>query len=254
MYFLVFHGPERFGKPAHHDPHAAHAKPAQPALHMLTIRHTAMMTMHADDTHAEHHGLAPGQKPHETPWVVTLPLIMLAIPSVIIGYIGVEPMLFGDYFKSAIFVDAEAHPVMEELAHHFHGAFAMATHAVTTPVSGSRFSVLRCLVPVHEAPGHSGGDQGPFRFLYTLLDNKYYFDKFNEVVFAGGARLLGRGLWKGGDAGLIDGIIVNGATRLVRLVCDPGTLVPDRSHLPLRFYDDYRRVRLDDPVGHARLS
>jgi NADH:ubiquinone oxidoreductase subunit 5 (subunit L)/multisubunit Na+/H+ antiporter MnhA subunit len=58
----------------------------------------------------------PGQKPHETPWVVTLPLILLAIPSVIIGYIAIEPMLFGDYFKGAIFVDSEAHPVMEELA------------------------------------------------------------------------------------------------------------------------------------------
>jgi NADH-quinone oxidoreductase subunit L len=52
-------------------------------------------------------------------------------------------------------------------------------------------------------------------WLYTLLDNKYYFDKFNEVFFAGGARLLGRGLWKGGDAGLIDGVIVNGSARLV---------------------------------------
>jgi NADH-quinone oxidoreductase subunit L len=111
----------------------AHAKPAQPAAHADHSAH-GHDDLHADDTHAEHHGLAPGQKPHETPWVVTLPLIMLAIPSVIIGYIGVGPMLFGDYFKSAIFVDAEAHPVMEELAHHFHGAFAMATHAVTTPV------------------------------------------------------------------------------------------------------------------------
>ena len=217
MYFLVFHGPERFGKPAHHDPHAAQAKPTQPAAHADHSAHGHDdHDLHADDAHAEHHGLAPGQKPHETPWVVTLPLIMLAIPSVIIGYIGVGPMLFGDYFKSAIFVNAEAHPVMEELAHHFHGAFAMATHAVTSPVFWLAFlGVALAWFLYLKRPDIPEAIKARSGFLYTLLDNKYYFDKFNEVFFAGGARLLGRGLWKGGDAGLIDGIIVNGATHLV---------------------------------------
>ena len=214
MYFLVFHGEERFGKAAHHDAHAAHARTDGHDDHSAH----GDAAHHADDTHAEeHHGLAPGQKPHETPWVVTLPLVMLAIPSVIIGYIGIEPMLFGDFFKGAIFVDTEAHPVMEELAHHFHGAFAMATHAVTTAVFWLAFLGVALswffYMKRPDIPAAIKDRCGP---LYTLLDNKYYFDKFNDVVFAGGARLLGRGLWKGGDAGLIDGIIVNGSVGLVR--------------------------------------
>jgi len=191
MYFLVFHGEERFGKAHHgHDDH------------------------HDDDHH--HHGLAPGQKPHETPWVVTLPLVLLAIPSVIIGFIAIEPMLFGDYFKGVIHVDAVRHPAMAELAHHFHGATAMATHALTTApfwlaVSGVAVAWFFYLKRP-DIPAAIKARVGP---IYTLLENKYYFDKFNEAVFAGGARLLGRGLWKGGDAALIDGILVNGSARLV---------------------------------------
>ncbi|HRD93027.1 MAG TPA: NADH-quinone oxidoreductase subunit L [Accumulibacter sp.] len=212
LYFLVFHGEERFGKAAVHEP--AHV---QAAAHAAD-EHSAHGddAHHADDAHAEHHGLAPGQKPHETPWVVTLPLIMLAIPSVVIGYMTIEPMLFGDFFKGAIFVDSEAHPVMEELAHHFHGALAMATHAVTTSVFWLAFlGVASSWFLYMKRPDIPEAIKSRCAPLYTLLDNKYYFDKFNEVVFAGGARLLGRGLWKGGDAGLIDGIIVGGAVRLV---------------------------------------
>ncbi len=195
MYFLVFHGEERFGK-AHHDHHGDHAD-EEPA-----------------DDH--HHGLAPGQKPHESPWVVTVPLIALAIPSVIIGYIAIEPMLFGDYFKGVIHVNEEAHPVMEALHHHFHGAVAMALHSVTTPVFWLAFSgVALSWFFYMKRPDIPAAIKARFSGIYTLLDNKYYFDKFNEVVFAGGARLLGRGLWKGGDVALIDGLLVNGSARLV---------------------------------------
>ncbi len=195
MYFLVFHGEERFGH-AHHDAHAAEHDD------------------HADHDH--HHGLAPGQKPHETPWVVTLPLIMLAIPSVLIGYIGIEPMLFGDYFKGSIFVNAEAHPVMKELAHHFHGATEMALHAVNSLVFWLAFSgVALSWFFYLKRPDIPAAIKARVEPIYTLLDNKYYFDKFNEVFFAGGARWLGRGLWKGGDMALIDGLIVNGSARLV---------------------------------------
>lgn len=195
MYFLVFHGEERFGM-AHHDHHGDH-EDEEPA-----------------DDH--HHGLAPGQKPHESPWVVTVPLIALAIPSVIIGYIAIEPMLFGDYFKGVIHVNEEAHPVMEALHHHFHGAVAMALHAVTTPVFWLAFSgVALSWFFYMKRPDIPAAIKARFSGIYTLLDNKYYFDKFNEVVFAGGARLLGRGLWKGGDVALIDGLLVNGSARLV---------------------------------------
>jgi NADH-quinone oxidoreductase subunit L len=207
MYFLVFHGPERFGQA--HAASAAHAS-GTPDAHD---------DHHQATVHEEHHGLAPGQKPHETPWVVTLPLVLLAIPSVIIGFFAIEPMLYGDFFKAAIYIDAEAHPVMDELAHHFHGALAMAGHSISSPVfwlalAGVALSwflyIKRPDIPL--ALKHR------FAWLYTILENKYYFDKFNEIVFAGGARLLGKGLWKGGDVGIIDGIIVGGSVRLVGVV------------------------------------
>ncbi|EXI77965.1 MAG: NADH-quinone oxidoreductase subunit L [Candidatus Accumulibacter appositus] len=213
MYFLVFHGEERFGKAAH-DHHPQHLKASSHADE--EHHHAAHDEAHEDAHGEEHHGLAPGQKPHETPWVVTLPLILLAIPSALIGFITIEPMLFGDFFKGAIFVDSEAHPAMAELAHHFHGAFAMATHALTTLVFWlALLGVVAAWYLYMKRPDLPVTIKARFGGLYTLLDNKYYFDRFNEMVFAGGARLLGRGLWKGGDVGVIDGMIVNGAVRLV---------------------------------------
>ena len=195
MYFLVFHGEERFGKD-HHDHQGDHDDEEVSEDH--------------------HHGLAPGQKPHESPWVVTVPLIALAIPSVIIGYIGIEPMLFGDYFKGVIHVNAEAHPIMEELQHHFHGAAAMAIHALQTAPFWLAFAgVALSWFFYMKRPDIPAAIKARFAPIHTLLENKYYFDKFNEVVFAGGARLLGRGLWKGGDVAVIDGVLVNGTARLV---------------------------------------
>ncbi|MBI4743134.1 MAG: NADH-quinone oxidoreductase subunit L [Betaproteobacteria bacterium] len=221
MYFLVFHGEERFGK-AVQDTHAAHGKHDDHAAHGDDHHADGTCGVYdVHDVHEEHHGLAPGQKPHETPWVVTLPLVMLAIPSVVVGYLGIEPMLFGDYFKGAIVVNHEAHPVMEELAHHFHGATAMALHAVTTTVfwlaaAGVGLSWFFYL----KRPDIPAAIKARVEPLYTLLDNKYYFDKFNEAVFAGGARLLGKGLWKGGDVGVIDGFFVNGSARLVGFIAN----------------------------------
>lgn len=188
MYFLVFHGEERFGK--HVDDHAHH------------------------DDH--HHGLAPGQKPHETPWVVTLPLVLLAIPSVVIGYIGIGPMVFGDYFEGVIFIDHHAHPAMEHLAHHFHGASAMALHAFTTlPFILALSGVALSWFFYMKRPDIPEAIQRRFAAINTLLENKYYFDKINEFVFAGGARVLGKALWRGGDVGFIDGLVVNGSAKLV---------------------------------------
>ncbi len=198
MYFLVFHGAERFGKV--HDAHE---------------------TAHGVDdlSHDHHHGLAPGQKPHETPWVVTLPLVLLAVPSVFIGYLVIEPMLFGEFFKEAIFVDTKAHPVLEELASHFHGAFAMATHAVVTPVFWlATAGVVSSWFFYLKQPAIPAAIKSACGPIYTILENKYYFDRFNELFLAGGARLLGKGLWKGGDAGVIDGLIVGGSVRFVGLI------------------------------------
>lgn len=193
MYFLVFHGKENFGHA--HDHHDAHRA--------------------ADDHNEHHHGLAPGQKPHESPFVVWFPLVMLAIPSVLIGFIAIEPMLFGSFFKDVIFVN-EAHHAMEELKHEFHSPIAMATHALTTApfwlaLAGVATSYFFYMVK----PAIPAAIKKNASAVYTLLDNKYYVDRFNEIVFAGGARLLGQGLWNVGDKGLIDGLVVNGSAKLV---------------------------------------
>jgi NADH-quinone oxidoreductase subunit L len=192
MYFLVFHGEERFGKP-HDDQHEDHS--------------------HDEDQH--HHGLAPGEKPHEAPWVVTMPLILLAIPSVLIGFVTIGPMLFGGFFDGAIFVSG-AHPAMAELKEEFHGALAMTLHGFTSlPFALALAGVVSAYYCYLVNPKVPAWFYAKFHALYTLLDNKYYMDKFNDVVFAGGARLIGGGLWNTGDKTLIDGLIVNGSAKVV---------------------------------------
>ncbi len=191
MYFMVFHGKERFGQSHDHHEHEDHA------------------------SGDHHHGLAPGQKPHESPWVVTLPLVLLAIPSVLIGFFTIEPMLFGEWFKGAIVV-GDNHAGLKELAEQFHGALAMGLHSLTTaPLWLALGGVVVAWIFYIVKPGIPAAIQRTFQPLYTLLDNKYYFDRFNEIFFAGGARLLGKGLWKGGDQGLIDGVAINGTARMV---------------------------------------
>jgi NADH-quinone oxidoreductase subunit L len=199
MYFLVFHGEERFGKPQHHSHgHDSDAHEEE-----------------AEEEHGHHHGLAPGQKPHESPFVVWFPLVMLAIPSVIIGYLTIGPMLYGDFFKGVIFV-GENHPAMRELAEEFHGPLAMALHGFTSLPFWLAFagvaSAYYCYMVNQRVPAWF---YAKFHALHTLLDNKYYMDKFNDVVFSGGARLLGNGLWNVGDKGLIDGLVVNGSAKMV---------------------------------------
>ncbi len=206
MYFLVFHGEERFGKAHAHDDHHHHAPAA--AAHDDGHGHDE------EDDHA-HHGLEPGQKPHESPFVVWFPLAMLAIPSVIIGYLTIGPMLFGDFFKGVI-TFGENHPAMEELAHEFHGPMAMALHSLTSlPLWLAISGVATAYYCYMINPRVPAWFYDKFKFLHTLLDNKYYMDKFNEVVFAGGARLLGNGLWNVGDKTLIDGLLVNGSAKVV---------------------------------------
>jgi len=204
MYFLVFHGKERFGQ-AHHDDHAhadAHGD------------HGDGHDDHGHDDH-HHHGLAPGQKPHESPLVVTLPLILLAIPSVLIGFFTIEPMLFGDWFKNVIFV-GENHVGLKELAEAFHGPVGMAIHGLqTAPFWLAMAGVAVAWFFYMVKPEIPAAIQRTFKPLNTVLENKYYFDRFNEIFFAAGARLLGKGLWKGGDQALIDGVAINGTAKLV---------------------------------------
>ncbi len=187
MYFLVFHGKEHF----HHKPF--------PGEHD-----------HHDDDHHEPH------VPHESPWVVTAPLVLLAIPSVVIGFLTIQPMLYGDLLKDAIFVNHDAHHAMSELAHEFHGATAMALHALSTlpfwlALAGVAVSYFFYMVKP-EIPAAIGRALSP---LIRVMENKYYLDWFNENVLAAGARKLGIALWKGGDVTLIDGGLVNGSARAV---------------------------------------
>jgi NADH-quinone oxidoreductase subunit L len=220
MYFLVFHGEERFGKAHahHHDDHAhshAHdnhgAEGKDPtALHEATAHHEE----EEEDDHG-HHGLAPGQKPHESPLVVTLPLILLAIPSIFIGMFAIKPMLYGDFFKNVIFI-GENHPGLEEMGKEFHDWVAMGLHGFTAlPFWLALAGVVAAYYCYMINPRVPAWFYAKLRPIHTLLDNKYYMDKFNEVVFAGGARGVGKALWQVGDRALIDGLLVNGSAKLV---------------------------------------
>jgi NADH-quinone oxidoreductase subunit L len=147
---------------------------------------------------------------------VTLPLILLAIPSVIIGFFAIEPLLFGHFFDGVITVNAERHPAMEELAHEFHSAAGMGVHAFTSaPFWLALLGVVAAFYCYMINPRVPAAFYKALRPIHTLLDNKYYMDKFNEVVFAGGARGVGKALWQVGDRVLIDGLLVNGSAKLV---------------------------------------
>ena len=187
LYFIVFHGKERYDQnpDAHHGHHDDHA----------------------------HHG---DGKPHESPWVVTLPLILLAIPSVLIGYFTIEPMLHGGFFEGAIFVDAAKHPAMAELSELFHGPMAMASHALTTlPFLLALAGVVSAWYMYMINPALPAALAKLFRPLVVILENKYYMDWFNEKVLARAARGLGLGLWKVGDQGIIEAGVVNASWKLV---------------------------------------
>lgn len=193
MYFLVFHGKENF----HHKPF-----PQEDAAE-----------------HDAHHAHDEDHTPHESPWVVTAPLVLLAIPSVVIGFMTIQPMLFGEFFKDAIFVNEHAHPAMEELAHEFHGAAAMALHGLSSlPFWLALSGVVTAYVFYMVAPSIPATLAKLLRPVVVILENKYFMDWFNENVLARLARAIGVGLWKGGDAGLIDGLIINGSARTVGAV------------------------------------
>ncbi len=187
MMFLAFHGKPRFdtsGDAHHHD---------------ATV---------VDDH--EHHG----GPPHESPWVVTVPLVLLAIPSVYTGWVYIEPMLFGDYFGNSIVV-LPAHAVLEQVKEDWHGVVPFITHGlVSLPFWLAIAGIVSAwyLYLVNPAmPGRLARAAGP---LGTLLQNNYYFDKFNAWFFAGGARGIGALFSKVGDGVLIEGV-VNGSARLV---------------------------------------
>ena len=187
MYFLVFHGKERF-------------------------RHKPFPGEH--DHHGDHGGGHHAHEPHESRGVVTWPLVLLAIPSVVIGYLTIQPMLYGGFFEDSIFVDAARHPAMKELEEQFHGALGMAVHGLTgLPFWLALTGVVAAYVFYMVKPEIPAAIKARSTLIYSLLENKYYLDAFNEKVIAAGARMVGLGLWKGGDVGLIDGALINGSAR-----------------------------------------
>ena len=186
MYFLVFEGKERYDQnpEAHHD---------------------------------GDHGHGHDAKPHESPWVVTIPLILLAIPSVVIGAMYIQPMLFGGFFKDgAIIVDTARHSAMADLKEAFLGVGAMAAHGLlSAPFWLALAGVVVGWYMYMVNPALPAAIRRACQPVYSFMENKYYLDWINENIIARGARGLGVALWQGGDQGVIDGGIVNGSWKLV---------------------------------------
>ena len=190
LLYLTFHGEERF---RHVDAH------------------------HHADSHGDHaHSDGHAHQPHESPWVVTLPLVLLAIPSMLIGFFTVGPMVFGDYFAAAIQV-LPAHDTLAAVKEeYFHGPLAFGMHFYASPAFWLAFagfaaaSYLYLINPVLPARLRAA-----FALPVRVLENKYGVDDLYQAVFARGSLWLGRVFWKRGDVALIDGIAVNGSAQLV---------------------------------------
>jgi len=208
MYFLVFHGNERFGGAhGHGHDHEGHGAAA-----------------HGDDH--RHRDRGHGGKPHESPAVITLPLVLLAIPSAGIGYLAIESMLYGGFFRGAIAVDAARHPAMAQLAEEFRGPLVAGFEGLASlPFFLALAGIVLAWFLYLKRPDLPKVLRKRLGGVYTLLDNKYYLDRLNEIVFAAGARRIGRVLWQIGDARLIDGFAVNGAARVVAWVARAGRVL-----------------------------
>ncbi|HWK72664.1 MAG TPA: NADH-quinone oxidoreductase subunit L [Povalibacter sp.] len=199
LVFMTFHGQERFSAANHH--HAA-----DEGTHVATDADAG----HEPDPHADNHSL-----PHESPWVVTVPLILLAIPSLFIGWFTIGPVLFGDYFNGAIFV-SEQRDVLGHIGEEFHGPLGFLTHAfLQPPIYLAFLGWLLAWVFYVKRPDLPGKVAGKFAVLYQLLAHKFYFDEIYQAVFARGSVNLGTALWRVGDMALIDGAAVNGSAKVV---------------------------------------
>jgi NADH-quinone oxidoreductase subunit L len=169
------------------------------------------MTFHGRERMDEH----TREHLHESPWVVTLPLVLLAIPSIVIGWPTIGPLLFEGWFDGAIHV-LPGHDTLGHLGEHWHGPGAFLLHGLQSPaVWLAAAGVLAAWYLYLKRPELAATLRERAGALYTLLANKYYFDDFNEKVLAGGSRALGRILWRGGDVGVIDGAAVNGSARAI---------------------------------------
>ncbi len=207
LIYLTYHGKERFVVEHGHDDHAH----ADAHGHAHDEEHEDSAHGHHEPGHLEH-------APHESPWVVTLPLILLAIPSVIIGWLTVQPLLFGDFFGSAIQVH-EANDVLKEMGHEFHGPLAMVLHGfLGLPfwLALAGFATATYIYLFN--PSVADKVAKLFAPVVRMLENKYWIDDLYFAVFAKGGLKLGRGLWKGGDATVIDGVLIDGSASLVQRI------------------------------------
>ncbi|MFM7256356.1 MAG: NADH-quinone oxidoreductase subunit L [Betaproteobacteria bacterium] len=211
MYFMTFHGEPRWHLAQHND-HASHDQ-----------------AQHNASAHKHHAPLVP----HESPAVVTVPLVLLAIPSVMVGAYTIEAMVVGDFFKSSIMV-LPNHPAITTFAGSFHGVFGMALHAFfTLPFWLMLLGFVLAWAGTLYSPQSGARLRASLRPLVSILEHKYYLDDFNEKVLAAAARGLGRGLWKGGDQAIIDGVAINGSARTI------GWLAGFVRHLQSGFIYDY---------------
>jgi NADH-quinone oxidoreductase subunit L len=185
LIFYVFHGKERFREPAAHG-HGGHGH----------------------DDHGQPH------EPHESPWVVTVPLILLAIPSIFAGF-PVGRIVFGDYFGDSIAILPQ-HDGLAQLSRTFHGALGMITHGLfTTPFWLVTAGIAVAFYLYILRPDLPGVLRQKFGLLTRILENKYGFDELYQKLFGDGAVKVGTGLWKGGDVAVIDGVVVNGSAKTV---------------------------------------
>jgi NADH-quinone oxidoreductase subunit L len=187
MLFMAFHGEERFRH--------VHAADAQSPGHEPTQGHDA--------------------DPHESPWVVTVPLVLLAIPSIYSGWAYIGPVLFGNYFDGSIRI-APRHAALARMTEDWHGSWAFLVHGLTTSVFWLALAGIATAwflyIKRTDLPAKISHRAGA---LYRLLANNYYIDRFNDWFFAGGFRAIGSALSNVGDRSVIDGFFVNGSARLV---------------------------------------
>lgn len=152
---------------------------------------------------------------HETPSTITVPLLLLAIPSVIIGWFYVEPVLFGDYFGETIFIQP-AHDVLTRMGKDFHGVSGFVAHGLMTiPFLLAMAGIVTAWYLYLKRPELPKIITGRFQLIYKALLASYGFDSLYQRFFVKGTHGVGAVLWRIGDMGFIDGLLVNGSVRMI---------------------------------------